>query len=171
MGGANDVGPFRILSLEEFRGCRRRAAARSHRVYLAESPFINLAVFESPPWNMIIDARKMEGCLLEKVNRSWRNEREVNLGVRPPRLKVTGDIFVQPFPQREPLALVGFSRVSPRKFADYSCERATYQLVSEWTRWINTGSVYLLVASSFFSRCLFFAFTLLFYVFIFHPAS
>lgn len=25
------------------------AAVRSHRVYLAGSPFINLAVFESPP--------------------------------------------------------------------------------------------------------------------------
>lgn len=29
----NDVGPFRILSVEEFRGCRRLAAAR-RRVFI-----------------------------------------------------------------------------------------------------------------------------------------
>lgn len=46
-----------------------------------------------------------DGGLSVGEGKSWRNEREreVNL-VRPPRLKVTGDVFVQPFPQREPLS-------------------------------------------------------------------
>lgn len=40
------VGPFRILSLEHSLDAEGGLAAR---VYLAGSPFINLAVFESLP--------------------------------------------------------------------------------------------------------------------------
>lgn len=41
-----EVGPFRILSLEHSLDAEGELAAR---VYLAGSPFINLAVFESLP--------------------------------------------------------------------------------------------------------------------------
>lgn len=134
-----------------------------------------------------------DGELSVGEGKSWRNEKErekereggrggydpwVNLGastylppllpiVRPPRLKVTGDVFFNPFHESiSRRAPVGFSRarVSLRKFADYSCERATYQLV----KWVNSLDKYVLCGFSPLSRsqeCLAmppFTFTLLF---------
>lgn len=65
-----------------------------------------------------------------KSGETREREREVNL-VRPPRLKVTGDVFVQPFPQREPLS------TRPCWILSSFSEKVCRLLVQRINSWVN----------------------------------